>query len=91
MPRTAKDWEALTDKVNARLFDDLAPETAFAHSIGRSVRTVRRMKLPTVTISRTRYVVLSKARAKIMARMQAGEPPPRPRGRPRKTDLHHAP
>lgn len=71
--------------VRAALMHDLAPVDVFAAAVGKSVRTVLRYiaqkKVPTVTMGRTPYVVISQAREALMAEAQTGHKPVR-RGRP---------
>ena len=68
----------LGDELKTEIFDDLASIPDFAAAIDRSERTVRRLNLPVRYIGRTPYIIVSKARAKIMG--ETGEPA---RGRPR--------
>jgi hypothetical protein len=57
--------------VRAALMADLAPLAVVAEAIGKNIRTVQRLvgqgKLPTVTIGRTSYVVVSRARELLLA------------------------
>jgi hypothetical protein len=71
--------------VRAKLMEDLATVEVTAEALGKSPRTIQRMiaekKIPTVTVGRTPYVVVSGARAAFMSSTRTGHEPPK-RGRP---------
>lgn len=74
-----------TTEIRARLLEGLATDVELAEALGVSVRTVYRLELPYVKVANRRLYDVAKAREKLM-RNRGGElPPPRPRGRPRKT------
>lgn len=72
----------------AAIFDDLASITVVALAANKSERTIRRMiaagELPVVEFGRTKLVVLSAARARLVAKAEEREPVRRGPGRPRK-------
>jgi hypothetical protein len=50
-----------------RIFDDLVTFSDFAKAIGKSVRTVHRMKcVSTTKVAGTRYVIVSKTKERIL-------------------------
>ena len=65
------DRTSFVADVRARLMEDLAPVEIIAEALGKSPRTIQRMiargKLATVTIGRTPYVVVSRARELVLA------------------------
>lgn len=71
--------------VRATLLEDLAPLAVVAEAVGKNIRTIQRLvvqgKLPTVTIGRTPYVVVSRARELLLAELKVRHAPIR-RGRP---------
>ena len=71
--------------VPATLLEDLAPLAVVAEAVGKNIRTIQRLvvqgKLPTVTIGRTPYVVVSRARELLLAESKVRHAPIR-RGRP---------
>jgi ParB-like chromosome segregation protein Spo0J len=71
--------------VRAKLMEDLASIDAVAGAVGKSPRTIARMiargELPTITIGRTPYVIISHARELLMAAPKNRHEPAR-RGRP---------
>jgi hypothetical protein len=71
--------------VRAALMQDLAPLAVVAEAVGKNIRTIQRLvvqgKLPTVTIGRTPYVVVSRARELLLAESKVRHAPIR-RGRP---------
>jgi hypothetical protein len=69
----------------AALMEDLATVKVTAEALNKSPRAIQRMiaqkKLPTITIGRTPYVILSGARDALMSSIRFGHEPPK-RGRP---------
>jgi hypothetical protein len=85
MPDTAIQPSSEVATIRAKLMEDLASVDAVAEAVEKSPRTIARMiargELPTVTIGRTPYVVISRARELLMAAPKVRHAPVR-RGRP---------
>ena len=69
------------DDLKSKIFDDLARPAEFAEAIGKTTRTVRRLRLPTIKIGGTAYIVVSKAKEQLLS---SGASKTRGPGRPRK-------
>lgn len=86
MPNTdhAPTTAAIAD-VRAKLLEDLAPIDVFAAAVDRSTRTIARMiatgMIPTVRLGNAPFVIVSAARAALMATATTRHAPGR-RGRP---------
>ncbi len=85
MPDTDTQPSNEVAAVRARLMEDLALVDVVAEAVEKSPRTIQRLiaqgKLPTVTIGRTPYVVISRARELQMAAPKIRHAPVR-KGRP---------
>lgn len=85
MPDTVTQPPSDVAAVRAALMQDLASLAVVAEAVGKNIRTIQRLveqgRLPVVTIARTRYVVVSRARELLLAAPTVRHAPVR-RGRP---------
>ena len=80
---TPETPEPLVTQIRDRLLEGLATEEQIAQAIGKHKRSVARWNLPAVWIGRTKYIVLAKAREKLLRNQKGGDlPAPRGSGRP---------